>query len=149
MTDEPDLRLELIGTALRPGGELAGAFVIPGGPPPGTRSVEFSVLWHTSGKGTEDLQAIHYRAWKNDDGTLATLPNPHAFTVTLPKTPWSYDGKLVKIHWVARLRVRWVSDGRTHEALRDTEFVLTPEGAGIPRRPSGTGDDTESSDSDE
>jgi len=135
MADEPELRLELIRTALRPGDTVAGAFVIPGGPPPGTRSVEFSALWRTSGQAGEDLWAIDYRAWRSDDGSLAGLPNPYSFTVPLPKVPWSYDGRLVKIHWVARLRVRWVRDGRAYEALRDCEFVLTPEGDGIPRRP--------------
>ena len=134
MPDEPEVRLELIETTHRPGGELAGAFVIPGGPPPDTRSVEFSVLWRTSGKGTEDIGVIHYRGWKQPDGTLADLPNPHAFTLALPKTPWSYDGELVKIHWLARVRVRWGPEGDTRELVRDAEFTLTPHVGPTPRR---------------
>jgi hypothetical protein len=124
--DEPDVRLELAAVLHPPGGELAGVFVIAGGPPPDTRSVELSVLWRTSGKGTEDIGVVHYRGWKAADGTLTELPNPHTFSVTLPKTPWSYDGALVKIHWLARLRVRWGPDGDTRELVRDAEFTLTP-----------------------
>src|SRR5262245_12628677 len=121
-----EARLELAAAAYRPGDELAGVFVIPGGPPTDTRSVELSVLWHTSGKGTEDIGVIFYRAWKVDDGTLAELPNPHTFAVPLPRAPWSYDGELIKIHWLARLRLRFGPEGHTEEVLRDAEFTLAP-----------------------
>ena len=121
---DPDLRLELAATTHSPGGELAGVFVIAGGPPPDTRSVELSVLWRTSGKGTEDIGVIHYQAWKPTDGTLAALPNPNTFTVKLPRTPWSYDGELVKIHWLTRLRVRFGPEGATREVMREAEFTL-------------------------
>lgn len=126
MTDELDVRVELAATACPPGGELAGVFVLAGGPPPGTKSVELSVLWHTSGKGTEDMGVVHYQAWKPDDGTLGALPNPGTFAVKLPRSPWSYDGGLLKIHWLARLRVRWEQFGRTLEHVRDAEFTLSP-----------------------
>lgn len=128
MTDAPEVRLELAAREHPPRGELADAFVIAGGPPDGTRSVEFSVLWRTSGKGTEDIGVVHYRAWKADDGTLAALPNLSTFTVKLPPTPWSYDGTLVKVHWLARLRVRWELLGRTREVVEDAEFTLAPAG---------------------
>jgi hypothetical protein len=125
MTDH-DLHLQLAASAYSPGGELAGVFVIAGGVPADTRSVELSVLWRTSGKGTEDIGVVFYQIWKPGDGTLATLPNPNTFTVKLPLTPWSYDGELVKIHWVARVRVRWGPDGETQEARQDAEFTLAP-----------------------
>ena len=124
--DEPDVRLELASITYQPQGDLAGVFVIAGGPPHGTRSVELSVLWRTSGKGTEDIGVVHFQAWKPGDGSLATLPNPNTFSVRLPKTPWSYDGELVKIHWLTRLRIRWGPDGETRELVRDAEFTLAP-----------------------
>jgi len=127
MTD-PDVRLELAAAAYRPGDELAGVFVIAGGPPADTRTVEFSVLWRTSGKGTEDIGVVLFQAWKLDDGTLGVLPNPNTFAVTLPRTPWSYDGELIKIHWLARVRLRYGPEGHTREVLRDAEFTLTPAG---------------------
>ena len=126
MIDEPNIRLELATTTYAPRAQLAGAFVIAGGPPADTKSIEFSVLWRTSGKGTEDIGVVHYEAWKPDDGTLAALPNPNTFAVTLPPTPWSYDGQLIKIHWLVRLRLRWEALGRTREVVEDVEFTLTP-----------------------
>lgn len=123
---DADIRLELAATAYRPGDELAGAFVIAGGPPPDTRSVEFSVLWHTSGRGTEDIGVISFQAWKADDETLAALPNPHTFAVRLPRTPWSYDGELIQVHWLARVRVRYRELGHIQEVIRDAEFTLAP-----------------------
>jgi hypothetical protein len=43
--------------------------------------------------------------------------------VRLPNSPWSYDGTLVKIHWTARLRLRY---GKTGEVLAEAPFVLVP-----------------------
>ena len=126
MIDDPTIRLELATTSYPPRGELAGVFVIAGGPPADTRSIEFSVLWRTSGKGTEDIGVVHYQAWKPEDGSLAALPNPNTFAVALPPTPWSYDGQLIKIHWLARLRIRWDSGGRSRETVEDVEFTLAP-----------------------
>jgi hypothetical protein len=119
----PDLQIELAAAALRPGGTLTGAFVLPGGPPPGTERVEFSVLWHTAGKGTEDLGVVHHRAWAAADGTLGGLPNTYPFEVPLPPTPWSYDGTLVSVRWVARVRVR---DEDGADVVRDAPFTLRP-----------------------
>lgn len=123
MLDKPDVRVEVAGERFHPGDEVAGAFVLAGGPPADCESVEFSVLWFTSGKGTEDLGVIHYQRWATADGTLGGLPNPGSFAVRLPNTPWSYDGTLVKIHWAARLRVRY---GRAGEVVANAPFVLAP-----------------------
>ena len=123
---EPEVRLELATRTFRPGDELTGAFVLAGGATPDTRSVEFSVVWHTSGRGTEDLGVVHYRAWKADDGTLAELPNPHTFAVRLPLTPWSYEGERINIHWLARLRLRYGPDEEIREVLRNVQFTLGP-----------------------
>lgn len=125
MRGEPEVRVEIAGDRFHPGDEVGGAFVLPGGPPADCESVELSVLWHTSGKGTEDLAVVHYQGWTAADGTLAALPNPGTFAVRLPNTPWSYDGTLVKIHWVARVRVRF---GRSGEVVAEVPFVLAPRG---------------------
>ncbi len=123
---EPEIRVELAATTLTPESELAGVFVVVGGPPADTRSVELSVLWHTSGKGTEDLGVIHYQSWKVEDGSLATMPNPSTFRVPLPRSPWSYEGELIKIHWVARVRLRWGVASQSQEVVCDAPFVLAP-----------------------
>lgn len=78
-----------------------------------------------SGKGTEDIGVIHFGAWKQIDGSLTSLANPNTFAVGLPRTPWSYDGELIKIHWLTRVRVRFGPD-RKDEVVQDTEFTLAP-----------------------
>lgn len=120
-----DLRVELTADRFHPGDEVSGAFVLAGGPPADADSVELSVLWHTTGKGTEDLGVIHYRDWTAADGTLADLPTPGTFAVRLPPTPWSYDGRLVKIAWAARVRVRFAAGG---ERVEEAPFVVAPRG---------------------
>ncbi|MFO0798124.1 MAG: hypothetical protein U0804_11670 [Gemmataceae bacterium] len=123
MSGKPEVRVEIVGGRFHPGDELRGAFVLPGGPPADADSVEVSVLWHTSGKGTEDLGVIHFQDWTTAAGTLPELPNPGTFAVRLPNTPWSYDGTLVKIHWVARVRLRF---GGAGEVVAEAPFVLAP-----------------------
>ena len=123
---QPVVRVELTQTNFRPGDELAGAFVIPGGLPTNTKSLELSVLWHTSGKGTEDMGVSFYQGWKSEDDTLADLPNPSTFTVSLPQTPWTYDGTLIKIHWLVRVRLRY---GGEYEVVVEAPFTLSPAGA--------------------
>jgi hypothetical protein len=111
-----DIRLER--SDYRPGEELAGAFVLEGGSDE-LRTLELSVLWHTEGRGNEDLGVVHYEEWGGDRPFDAT--RPHAFVARLPRTPHSYDGVIVKIHWCVRLRVRWVGGGET---LRECAFRL-------------------------
>ena len=125
MTDEPNVRLELAATAYPPQGELAGAFVIAGGPPPDTRSVELSVLWRTSGKGTEDIGVVHYRAWtgrrhpRGDAEPEHLRGHPAADPVELRRG--AGQGPL------ARPGAGAVGGaGRTRELVRDAEFTLAP-----------------------
>ena len=120
------LRLELAAIEYRSGDELSGVFVIDGGPPAAARSIELSVLWHTSGKGTEDMGVVHFRTWKQDDGTLEGMPNPNTFNVKLPLTPWSYDGELIKIHWLVRVRMRYGHPDALKELVEDAPFTLAP-----------------------
>lgn len=74
-------------------------------------AVEVSVLWHTEGKGTEDLGICAFWRRSVRDGDWIDPRLPGRFSVTLPKSPLSYDGELVKIFWAVRVRV-FFSDGR-------------------------------------
>jgi hypothetical protein len=127
MADGPDIRVELAATTYCGGEELTGELVIADGPTAATQRVEFSVLWHTSGKGPEDLGVIHFQVWKAEDGSIAQMPNPNTFAVKLPRTPWTYDGELIKIHWLVRVRLRFDLSGVPGEVGQDVPFVLIPE----------------------
>lgn len=119
---EGRIRLQLEQDEYTPGDLLVGAFCLDEAPPD-LESVEQSVLWQTEGKGDTDLGVIQHTAWTRSTGTLADLANPQEFSVTLPRTPWSYDGKLIKIRWLVRVRIRW---GRKGEEVRDASFQLSP-----------------------
>jgi hypothetical protein len=116
---EIDVRLEQ--TAYRPGDLLAGAFAIEAGPDDELATLELSVLWHTSGKGDEDLGVVHFEDWSQAKGKPFDRARPHGFEVRLPQTPLSYDGFLIKIHWCVRVRARWQ---RGVETLREAPFRL-------------------------
>lgn len=62
----------------------------------GDSTVEFSVLWETSGKGDTDMGVVHFAKVTNR-GELA-------FRVQLPLLPLSYDGTVLTITWLVRVR---------------------------------------------
>jgi len=102
-----------------PGDDLLGAFQVS--EPPEKYTVELSVLWRTEGKGDEDMGVILFQDWSPDQRPL-NFVQPQEFHVRLPRSPLSYDGPLIKICWLARLRVRW---GHSGEELAEEAFQLT------------------------
>ena len=87
------------------------------------QAVETSVIWLTEGKGEEDL-GVHFfdRRNKDDvrDGDLGTM---YRFKTQLPNSPLTYDGKMIKIHWVVRACVFYE---RGKELRFDQPFCLGP-----------------------
>lgn len=100
-----------------PGEELVGHCSWDSNGPAAANAMELSVLWHTEGKGTEDLGVIFFEKWTQEDGELPLPRRPRRFAVRLPAQPLSYDGVLVKILWCVRARL-FLADGevRTAEA---------------------------------
>ncbi|MFO0877736.1 MAG: hypothetical protein U0840_10315 [Gemmataceae bacterium] len=116
---ELDVEVRLERSRYQPRHELIGAFQIVGDPP-SDYTVELSVLWRTEGKGDEDLGVILFQEWTSASNPLA-FDQPHEFSVRLPRSPLTYDGELIKIRWLARVRVRW---GNGHEEMAQEEFEL-------------------------
>ncbi len=107
MMDDPRLALYFDGN-LRlylPGDTLAGEYQLESSRRVPAKAVELAVLWHTEGKGDEDL-GVHYfdRREGGADAPL-DLRRPQRFSTTLPATPLSYEGVIVKVRWCARVRV--------------------------------------------
>jgi hypothetical protein len=105
----------------RPGESLTGSYRIDLADPNELKAIELSVLWHTMGKGDEDL-AVHYfqRATPDDEEPLE-LSRPQPFASELPNSPLSYDGLIVKICWQLRVRL-FLKRGR--EAVAEQPFTL-------------------------
>ena len=91
--------------AYRPGQTFSGQYWIESVQPGDLKAVEVSVLWHTEGKGDEDM-AIH-EFWRREGGTTAcpwTPAEPERFSTTLPNSPLSYEGQIIKLRWCVRVR---------------------------------------------
>lgn len=73
------------------------------------KTVEMSVFWHTEGKGDEDITIVDY---KFQSRQREDWINPHKLgkiETVLPEAPLSYEGKIVKIRWVVRIKMTLVS----------------------------------------
>lgn len=123
MNDSPSLTLRLDSSSgeYRPGQRLSGHFMIEGSVPWPVRSAELSILWYTSGKGDEDFAVHYFERFVDEPGRPLDLRLPWRFAAQLPPSPMSYDGRIVKVCWCARLRV-FPQQGP--EVLREAAFRL-------------------------
>lgn len=104
----PDVHVEIELTdpkdAWLPGERLTGRYRLEGEDAPEIERLEVSVLWYTSGKGDEDLGVHFYEERRADSPNWFNSREWASFECTLPQTPQSYDGVLIKIHWCVRVR---------------------------------------------
>ena len=74
------------------------------------------------GKGDEASGTHWEGTWPGDGEPLAAAA-AHEFSAPLPKSPHSYDGRLLQVRWYAKLLVR---RGRRQEPSVEIEFRLGP-----------------------
>ncbi|MEX2188182.1 MAG: hypothetical protein WD875_15355 [Pirellulales bacterium] len=86
-----------------PGDELAADFQIDAVEPDEVQAVEASVLWYTEGKGDEDLGVHFFKRFDGDEDSVP-LHELRSIGTTLPYSPLSYDGRIVKVRWCVRVR---------------------------------------------
>ncbi|MEX2170115.1 MAG: hypothetical protein WD851_12460 [Pirellulales bacterium] len=105
--NEPDidLRLDRSKREFEPGELLTGSFRVLRWQNLGLSAVELSVLWHTAGKGDEDIGVLHFFRVPLEPVPETDIANPQLFKVKLPASPLSYDGFIVKVRWLVRLRL--------------------------------------------
>ena len=72
-------------------------------------SVELSVLWHTEGKGDEDMAVIDYHILSRQREDWINPHYPGKIETTLPPVPLSYEGQIIKIRWLVRVRMTLVT----------------------------------------
>lgn len=105
------IRVDGLKRVYEPGDEVQGDYAIDGVTPEQVRAAELSVLWHTEGKGDEDLAVHHFDRMSRDTSPDWDPRLPRRFATILPNSPLSYDGVIVKIRW--RIRVRaFLAGGR-------------------------------------
>ena len=99
------IRFDGNGRAYQPGETLSGEYRLESIRREDVKAVEVSVLWHTDGKGDEDLAVHDFRRLSAEDGDWIDPRYPGRFHTVLPKSPLSYRGVIVKLRWCVRVRV--------------------------------------------
>lgn len=90
---------------LEPGDTLEFEYSINRVPAEIVDSLEASVLWHTEGKGSEDIGVHFFERLSAQELSLQPIDQLRVLATTLPCSPQSYEGKLLKIRWCVRLRL--------------------------------------------
>jgi hypothetical protein len=123
MSAEPTIVIRLDGETLsyRPGEKFSGHYRIKSLEELSVKAIEASVLWYTEGKGDEDM-AIH-EFWRRDADDVYPIDpaRPERFSTTLPNSPLSYEGRILKLRWCIRVRA---FPSRGKEIVSDKIFQL-------------------------
>ena len=104
---EPLLSLCIVGPKRRfaSGDELVCEYQIDAVDPADIQAVEASILWHTEGKGGDDI-GVHFFERRlpgdADDGDLRPM---RRLRTRLPNSPLSYRGAILSVEWCVRLRL--------------------------------------------
>ncbi len=61
-------------------------------------SLELSLLWHTSGKGTQDVGVVETLKWEAPGAS-----GSKDFSFALPSGPYSFSGTLISLIWAIEL----------------------------------------------
>jgi hypothetical protein len=123
MSAEPTIviRLDGDGRVYRAGETFSGEYWIESLEASQVKAIEVSVLWYTEGKGDEDM-AVHEFARRDADDSRPIDPRrPERFSTTLPNSPLSYEGQLIKLRWCVRVRA---FPQRGKEVLGEKAFQL-------------------------
>ena len=93
------------------------------------QGLEVSVLWHTEGKGDEDLHVHHFQRINEASLKEIGVESQQSIHCVLPATPLSYHGQLIRLAWCVRMRL-FLEDGR--EILSETPFYLVTDAQRAP-----------------
>ena len=105
----------------RAGGRLRATWQISRVPLEQIQGVEISVMWHTQGKGDEDLHVHHFHRINESQIRRSGLADQQAIQCQLPVTPLSYHGRLIRLQWCIRLRL-FMASGK--EIVTEQPFYL-------------------------
>lgn len=105
----------------RPGDELHCEYQLDAVDAADVQALEVSVLWHTEGKGDEDLGVHYFERLAATEVEGRDLRALRQLRTRLPNSPLTYPGVTVKIRWCVRVRV-FLRRGK--EAFFEQSFVL-------------------------
>ncbi len=88
-----------------PASVLTYEFQLRGEDLKGIQAIETSVLWHTIGKGDEDIGVHFFNRYGKRELAERDLSVVFEFSTELPKSPHSYLGQIVSIEWLVRVKL--------------------------------------------
>lgn len=91
-------------TVYQPGETLSGEYHLESLSLSEPTAIEVSVVWYTEGQGDEDLAVHYFERLDRERRPEVDLRRPQRFSITLPRSPLSYEGVIVKIRWCVRVR---------------------------------------------
>jgi hypothetical protein len=112
---EPLLSLCIVGPKrhFAAGDELVCEYQIDAVDPADIQAVEASILWHTEGKGEDDLGVHFFERRLPADADGGDLRPMRRLRTRLPNSPLTYRGAILSIQWCVRLRL-FLRRGREH-----------------------------------
>ena len=114
------LRIDISGgrKGCKPGETLSGrvTWQVDGAP----ESAELRLFWYTRGKGTQDVENVNSVVFQTPQ-----MNDERTFSLTLPRQPYSFSGKLISLVWALELIVEPGSN------VERQEFVLSASGTEV------------------
>ncbi len=89
------------------------------------QSAELRLFWYTSGKGTQDVEAVDSIVFP-----APQLNDDRSFRFTLPRQPYSFSGQLISLVWALELIVEPGSN------VTREQFVMSSTGREVVLRES-------------
>ena len=128
---EPLLSLCIVGEqrSFAVGDELTCEYQIDAVDPADIQAVEASILWHTEGKGEDDIGVHFFERRLPADAEDGDLRPMRRLRTRLPNSPLSYRGAIMSIQWCVRLRL-FLRRGR--EFVVEQAFTLGSVPAMLP-----------------
>ncbi len=105
----------------QPGDELHCEYQLDAVDPAEVQSIEASVLWHTEGKGDEDMGVHHFERIAPSESDPHDVRSLRLLRTVLPNSPLTYPGVTLKIRWCVRVRA-FLRRGK--EVFFEQPFVL-------------------------
>lgn len=124
MTASISVRLERTPAHFEPGDPVEGFVILEAGDLAGAEVhyAEVMLFWQTDGKGTQD-EGIAGKIEILEKDSPMPARHEHRFSWEMPRMPWSYQGKLIKINWYVGAYAR---AGRNDEISNRIDLVLYP-----------------------
>lgn len=116
------IEIEKPGRAFQPGETIRGRAKVGAPATWKAEYLELAIFWRTEGRGTEDTASV-FQEKLHMESVLIPPDFEHRFSAPLPDMPWTYHGKLIKIHWAVGLYAKEV---RNVEEFVEETFLLHP-----------------------